>query len=491
MGIFGKKIVDEIKIQEFESKIDNLQAQATENYLQIEGYHGLLSDLAFTGEKNPGELPDIPPYFVDYQTLAKNAYNVYLKTDNVQNIINRTCNDAIGTGLYMDYKPDNEALESLGLPIVSEEQEIKIQSLWRIWANSSRNDIKKEKCFNEAQKVVLHSVLIGGDIILIPRVDGKNVTFQLVDGSLCNDQAENKPESNEVIEGVEFNKSAIPVAYHVFDVSINKPRRIIRFSNDFNLERIFMIKSPLMYRPNDVRGVSAIGAILEKARKTDRFIEAAAANWEEAAKMPYWIEVDKDAQDEEYPSEASKVVANLRRGTNPLPKQSLSTDAEVATFQKTMMASYEKTIHKLPPGFSFKNFEYSQLENSEKFIEFLEDGMGLCLMMPPEVRKQSYNSNYTASRAAILGWFYTLDEVYRHTISEQLNKKMFQFWLAVMAANRVIRLDGYVEAIINNDSMAIEAYTKSLWIGRKAPQVDPLKEAKAIREMLGPEFLTV
>jgi len=483
--------INRTKVQELESKVENLQTKATEAYLQLEGYHGLLSDLAFTGEKNPGELPNIPAYFVDYQTLAKNAYNVYLKTDNVQNIINRTCNDAIGTGLYMDYKPDNEALESLGLAPISEEDEIKIQSLWRTWANSSRNDIKKEKSFNEAQKVILHSCLIGGDIFLIPRVDGKNVTFQLVDGSLCEDEAESKPEKHEVIEGVEFNTSAIPIAYHIFDVTINKSRRIERFSKDFNLERIFMIKSPLMYRPNDVRGVSAIGAILEKARKTDRFIEAAASNWEEAAKMPYWIEVDKDAQDEEYPSEASKIGANLRRGTNPVPKQTLSTDAEVATFQKTMMASYEKTIHKLPPGFSFKNFEYSQLENSEKFIEFLEDGMGLSLMMPPEVRKQSYNSNYTASRAAILGWFYTLDEVYRYVIAEQLNKKMFQFWLAVMAANRVIRLDGYIDALINDDTMAIEAYTKALWIGRKAPQVDPLKEAKAIREMLGAEFAHV
>ena len=474
-----------------ESKVNALQESVTEANFQIEGYNSYLQDLAFTGEKNPGELPNVPHYFVDYYTLAKNAYNVYLKTDNVQNIINRTCNDAIGTGLYMDYKPDNEALKALGLSEISKEDEHIIQALWRTWSASSRNDVRKEKSFNHIQKDVLHSAMVGGDIALIPRVKGTEVTFQTIDGSLVTDEAEKRPDVNIVIEGVELNTASVPVAYHIFDTSLNKPRRVKRFSEAFNLERIFLIKSPLLYRPNDVRGVSAIGAILEKARKTDRFIEAAASNWEESAKMPYWIEADKDAQDEDAINEADRLKANLRRGTNPIPKDTLNTSAEILAFKNSIMASYEKTVHKLPPGYTFKNFEINQLKDSEKFIEFLEDGMGISVMMPPEVRKQSFNSNYTASRAAILGWYYTLDEVYRFTIAEQLNKKMFQFWLAVMAANRVIRLDGYVDALVANDSMAIEAYTNCLWVGRKAPQVDPLKEAKAIREMLGPEYESI
>ena len=253
-----------------ENKVESLQNSVSESQNMIEGYHSLFQDLAFTGEKNPGELPNVPPYFVDYQTLAKNAYNVYLKTDNVQNIINRTCNDAIGTGLYMDYKPDNEALKALGLSEISKKDEHIIQALWRTWAASTRNDVRKEKSFNQIQKDVLHSSLVGGDVVLLPRVKGTQLTFQIIDGSLVDGMANDTSTKKEVIEGVELNAASNPIAYHIWDVSLNRPRRIVRFSKAFNLERVFLIKSPLMYRPNDVRGVSAIGAILEKASKTRR-----------------------------------------------------------------------------------------------------------------------------------------------------------------------------------------------------------------------------
>lgn len=470
-----------------ESKVESLEHSIEEASASMSVYHNLFNDLAFTGEKNTGELPDVPAYFVDYQTLAKNAYNVYLKTDNIQNIVNRTCNDAIGTGLLMDYKPDNEALKALGLKEITPEEERTIQALWRTWSASTRNDVRKEISFNQGQKSILHGATVGGDIFLLPHVKGSKVTFQIIDGSLVDGIASNATNEKEVIEGVELDKSSNPIAFHVWDIAKNAPRRIARFSKAFNLERIFQIKSPLVYRPNDVRGVSAIGAILEKARKTDRAIEASASNMEELAKNPYWIEADKDVEAEKVNGLADRFNANLR-SQNTTVKPGLTASAELAAFRKNMMASYEKTIRELPPGYRLENFEFNQVKDSEVFIKFLEDGMGLTVGMPPEVLRQSFESNYTAARASILGWYYTLDEVYRHTIAEQLNKKMFQFWLAVMASNRVIRLDGYINALIADDAMAIEAYTKSQWIGRKAPQIDPLKEAKAFREMLGPEF---
>ena len=144
--------ISKIEKTELLNKVESLQNSVSESQNMISGYHSLFQDLAFTGEKNPGELPNVPPYFVDYYILAKNAYNVYLKTDNVQNIINRTCNDAIGTGLYMDYKPDNEALKALGLSEISKEDEHIIQALWRTWANSTRNDVRKEKVLIKFKK---------------------------------------------------------------------------------------------------------------------------------------------------------------------------------------------------------------------------------------------------------------------------------------------------------------------------------------------------
>ena len=483
MGLFGNENKELVK------KISVLKEELDSTNAMMGDYHDIIRDIMFTGQKNEGELPNVPPYFVNFYELAKNAYNVYLKTPNVQNLINRTCSDAIGTGLQMNYEPDLEALSFLGISNIPDETISKINSLWRSWANSSLNDVKKEKSFNRIQYDVLHSSLIAGDSVVVPSFKNNNVRFQIIDSSFVEGSDSKKaiPTDHYVIEGVEFDKAGVPVAYNIYSDTLEDSKRVTRFKGALSLERIFLVKSPLLYRPNEARGISAIGSILEVARKTDRFVEAAASSWEETAKHPYWVEAYKQTQDEL--DEADRITANMRRGNNPATHRKINDgDAQMAAFEQTMRASYEKTVKRLPPGFTMKTFESSHLLESENFIDFLESSMGLVMLMPPEVRKQAFNSNYTASRAAILGWFYTLDEVYRFSISEQLNKKMFQYWLSAMVSSGVIKIDGFIDALLEDNGMAIEAFTKCNWVGRRAPQVDPLKEAKAIRELLGDEY---
>jgi capsid protein len=97
-----------------------------------------------------------------------------------------------------------------------------------------------------------------------------------------------------------------------------------------------------------------------------------------------------------------------------------------------------------------------------------------------------YDSNYSASRAAIKDWEYTMQTA-RDRFSQQFYQPYYELWLEMEILNNKIDAPGYIQAIKKNDIMTIEAYTQCRWIGASAPQIDPLKEVNAIRRMLGDE----
>ena len=95
---------------------------------------------------------------------------------------------------------------------------------------------------------------------------------------------------------------------------------------------------------------------------------------------------------------------------------------------------------------------------------------------------QKYNSNYSASRAAINSFGYIIT-VNRISFANQFYIPFYKLWLEHQILTNKIKADGYMENITN--FMVTESFAQCRFIGKNMPHIDPLKEIKAVREMLG------
>ena len=136
----------------------------------------------------------------------------------------------------------------------------------------------------------------------------------------------------------------------------------------------------------------------------------------------------------------------------------------------------------MPVGAKLKPFSTNIETNFEQFFNSILDSLCSSIGVPPEVAKQAYNSNYSASRASINAFAYVV-ELARKKETLQFYKPIFDLWLEVEVLKNKIPSKGLLTAIQSKDILTIEAYTNCRFIGRNMPHIDPLKEVKAVSEM--------
>lgn len=231
-------------------------------------------------------------------------------------------------------------------------------------------------------------------------------------------------------------------------------------------------------RIDHVRGMSQISSILEKDGVLKRYTEATVTSAEERAKIAYYIAHGINSTGEN-PLAAKVAMIN-------------GTTAEKVDFEevrKNIQVTTNKQVFNMPADSDLKALESKQEVNYPEFFNAIHEQECAAMDIPPEVAKQMYNSNYSASRAAINNWGYIVD-IKRNDLSEQFYKPIYNLWLELEVLKGKIISEGYKKAIRDKNRMAIEAFTTARFQGLKMPHIDPLKEVKAIREMIAEDLIS-
>ena len=100
--------------------------------------------------------------------------------------------------------------------------------------------------------------------------------------------------------------------------------------------------------------------------------------------------------------------------------------------------------------------------------------------MPPNVALQKYDSNFSASRAALKDWENTL-AVRRKNFSTEFMQPIYDWFFHVYTLKNIIQAPGY----LSGDWMVKTAYRTANFIGVNVPHIDPVKEVQAERLKLG------
>lgn len=447
-------------------------------------WYGIRS-VAFDGEKTPGEMGNVINLIPEHQSLRLRAFEAELKSDIIKIITGKFFKWVIGSGLKLQVEPNQIVLESEGISENLVEFRKITEARFGIHSNSKKSDFSNMSNLHEKANEAYKTAFIGGDCLVVLRVLNTNINVQVIDGQEVSNPFfdnkyydEAKTRGNIIRHGIELAPNGEHVAFYVVKDTDNFITEHIRIeAKSANTGRLmaWMVYGS-KHRINHHRGIPQITAILEKVEKLDRYTEASVGGAEERAKIVFAVEHSRFSNGE------SPILGNIKKNLGVVLEDDPHQLGEALS--KNIAATTSKQTFNMPIGSQLKTLA-SSLENQyPAFFEAVFVQLCAACDIPPEVALQKYSSNYSASRAAINGWGYIV-EIYRKDFSNNFYKNFYNLWLEVEILKNKIKAPGYLQALQQGNYMALESYNNCKFTGVNMPHIDPLKEVKAIREMLG------
>jgi len=441
----------------------------------------------FNGEKSDGELGSPYNLLPDYRILRARAYEAKMTSDVVKIIINKFFKWVVGTGLKLQSEPSTEVLDLEKITFEHSAFVNNVEAYFTLYAANQEADFSNMCTLHELASKAFETAFLGGDSLVILRLDDNyDVRVQVIDGQHVVDPLfesqfiqNAKAKGNTIRHGIEIDDKGEHIAFYVLkstpDNFIGEIERIPARSEQTGCLMAWMVYGD-KHRIDHLRGIPVITPILEKVTKLDRYTEASVSAAEERAKVPWYIKHSRFSDGE---NPLANIIKKNAGGSVDLDPYKIG-----EALSKNITATENKTVYNLPIGAELSGLDAQAELSYDPFFKAVFVQLCAAVDIPPEVAIQQYNSNYSASRAAINGWGFIID-IYRDKFATNFYKKIYKFWLHVHVLKNKVQAPGYLSAVNTNNTYIINAYSNSRFTGTKMPHIDPKKEMDAIRGMLG------
>ncbi len=375
----------------------------------------------------------------------------------------------VGSGLTMQSRL---MVDVLGLDAEAAARwQSNVERRFGLWADSELCDAAREQTFYELQDLALRTQLESGDafaaLVQVADAPGDwpySLAVQLIEADRVSNPL-GKMDTPEIAAGIERNAAGAAIAAHVCNrhpgsltsLAGATWRRVEFRGARSGRRNLLHLKRKL--RPGQSRGIPAlapiIGTLKQMARYSDAEIDAAV----NAAAQAVFVRMDPDAFTELFDDEAQQTIVSkgmgwdggLRAGraVNLLPGESVESPA----------------LGRPNPNF-------------DPFMTAFMRFVGVGLNIPAEVLSKHFQSSYSAARAALLDAWRTFN-IRRKWLASRFCQPVYEEWLADEVAAGRIAAPGFFA-----DPMVRAAWCAATWSGDGPGAIDPLKEAKAMRERL-------
>lgn len=454
----------------------------------IEGRTVSFSSQSFDGEKNLGEMGKPKDYVLNYELLRIRSWQSYTESEITQTLINKFSSWIVGSGLTLQSDPVIQALKSEGINIENVEESFNevVEHRFGVWANSKYCDYANQKNLGKIAKSAFLNSKLSGDTLVILRVVDNCVKIQIVDGANIKsptygtDQFPRELDNGNVIRnGVEMSPTGEHICYHIQ----LRDRSFTTVPAYVGGIRMAYLVYGTEYRLDNSRGFPLFAVVLETISKLERYKEAAVGSAEERAKIPYFIkhEIESDGTN---PFLSSFSTALNGNGTK---SEQLPEDAFGNKLADKIAVTTKKQVFNMPQGSELKAID---VQNEMYFKDFYSVNIDLicsAIMVPPEVAMSKYNSNFSASRAALKDWEHII-KINRKDFADQFYQPIYNLLLHLDVMLGKVQAPGYMEAFLSDNYFTLEAYRTAYFAGPIIPHIDPLKEVNAVRAKLGKKF---
>ncbi len=262
-------------------------------------------------------------------------------------------------------------------------------------------------------------------------------------------------------EGIEYNTKGQAVAYHVYDHSEQKTKRVIK--NGTRSGRVFVNHVKL---GKNRRGIGIISNMIAELVKLGDYelleLQAAVVN----AMYAVWVETPTG--EDGMPSLNGGIGSKAQTSTTQVSHEDWENDRKNLNYNDGGMV-----VDTLPGGYKMNSFDTKRPNvNFGAFTDALKKNLYSSKNMPLSVIDKQFQNNYSASRGElILAWY----EIEKYRFNQAFtNDTIYTMWLWGEVINGKIKAEGFL-----SDEEIREAWSGAKWIGNQRPDIDPLKSVKA------------
>lgn len=396
----------------------------------------------------------------------------YMNNPVATGALRRTRTNVVGWGLQLQSRIDREFLKMSGDE--ADRWETKVEREFRLWANSDHCDITRVQNFYSLQQLLCLSVLMNGDVFVIPRyIKDRGFPYRLKLQLLEADMVASPYglETNKIAGGIELDeKTGRPLYYHIRKsrfldpYSVGTWTKIRAFGERSGRKNIYHIID--RERIGQRRGLPILAPVLDQLKQITRLSEAELMGAIINAFFTVFLrtETGNAGLQAGYIPEESVIEEDPdgtvgRGATHPDNNQyemGAGNIIELADGQDITIADSKR------PN-----------QNFDPFFQAIVKQIGSSIEMPYEVLMLHFTSSYSASRAAIIEAWKTFRRQ-RAWIVDQFCQPIYEVWLEEAIKIGRIEAPGFF-----SDPILRQAWCGSSWAGMGQGQLDPLKETKA------------
>lgn len=401
----------------------------------------------------------------NFRTLRARSVDLQQGTPIAAGALKTNKTNVIGPGLRFKA---NIRYEELGMTFEEKNAwERKTEREFAMWAK--RCDAREQTDFYGIQALVYFEKLLYGDAFvnlpLISKQNDKNpypLRLQVIESILVASPpmyvGREEEESNDVIHGVKFNQFGAAEGFYVLTklyTGYNDDRdyKYIPKSGG-KTGRRNIIQVMTIERSGQLRGIPLLAPVIEDLKVLSRYNDAEVMKVLVNALMSIFIE-----------SESPDDVAF---------NSAIDVEDQVDAENDETIELGNGTVNVLAPGEKVKVAEKTPIPSSFKeFTSSLISHVGAALEIPYEILIKHFGQSYSASRAALLEYWKSVESQRAEFVTQFCNP-VYEEWLTMAILMGRVKAPGFFD-----DPIIREAWLGAEWYGPSQGQLDPEKEANA------------
>lgn len=449
----------------------------------------------YGGDKWDGSFGATRIFTANYWQLRARSDQLFHENLFARGLIRRLITAEINTGLTLEAEPNSALIPGLTEEI-SQTWSEDVEARFDVWAKTPRLcDYEGRRTYAQLQETVRREALVSGDVLVVlrhSRVPNTPPSVQIIRGSrVASPIAAASPRAgNKIVHGVEVDKRGRHVAYHVSraspfpgsitpvdpnDVSSLLTRRIPT-EGERSGKRMAWLVYGTDFRQDDVRGQPLLAIVLQSLKEIDRYRDSEQRAATVNSLLAMFIEKDPGVL-----------------GTRPVTGGAIRQDRLTGTGLDGQAREYNLSrqypglvFEELAPGEKPHSFNTQRPNtNFGQFQEAVLSAIAWANEVPPEVLTLAFNSNFSASKAAINEFKAYISKI-RSNFGSDFCQPVYCEWLITEAmAGRVPQSQGLLSAF--RDPMRFTefgAWVLADWGGPVKPSIELSKDVKAYVEAI-------
>ena len=410
--------------------------------------------------------------------LRQRSRSLYMSAPLAVSAIKTNRTNIVGEGLRLKSTIDAAFLRMT--PEAAAEWQRNTEREFELWADSKFCDSTRVNNFYEIQQVACLSWLMNGDAcalveyerptpafpygLRVHLIEADRVSTPHTSGTAVNLYATESTTGNRIFNGVEVTDAGRVVAYHICSTYPNSQLRAAKkwqrgkaFGDKTGTPNVLMIFEA--ERAEQYRGVPYLAPVIESLKQLTRYGEAEMM----AAVINGFFTVF-------ITSEGNTGEVGF---TGVLDDEDRVSDDDL---------NYELgpgMVNVLKPGEKIDIADSKRpSSNFDAFTTALAKYVGAALEIPVELLIKSFNSSYSASRAALLEAWKAF-RMKRKWLAADFCQPIYEIFLTEAIANGRIKAPGFFL-----DPAIKKAYCRAQWNGPAPGMLDPVKEATAAEKRI-------